>query len=329
MQGKKDIKEISDRFGRRINYLRVSVTDRCNLRCRYCVPEGMFKFMSPNDILSYEEIFRLLGVGSKLGITKVRITGGEPLVRSKVTTLIRMIAGIQGITDISITTNGQLLEKHAPVLRQSGIKRINISLDTLEEGKFSSMTRLGSLPATLRGIEAAAKAGLNPIKLNVVALKGFNDDEFGKFVTFAEERGLILRFIEYMPFWKDPEWKASFIPREEIRKIIGDAISPEPESGFQTEKTVYYRSKRGAQVGFISPVSHGFCSNCNRLRLTADGKLRSCLPLDKAVDVKTVMRSGGSDEKIAECIVTAILNKPEKGVYEREGDARPMSSVGG
>lgn len=321
---------LSDSFHRPINYLRISVTDRCNLRCVYCMPAEGIQLLSHNDILSYEEINRVAKAAAELGIDKVRLTGGEPLVRSNVSSLISMLAGIEGIKDISLTTNGVLLEQNAHALKEAGLKRVNISLDSLNVDRYNTITRFGRLDDVLRGINAAHKEGLNPIKINVVVIGGINDDEVLDFARLTIEKGWHVRFIEYMRFNEANE-KFKLIPISEIKKrveVLGKLESVVPEGGGPAK---YYRFRGAAgTVGFIGPVTEHFCKDCNRLRLTAGGKLRPCLFSEDEVDLREPLRQGASDDDLKLLIREAVLCKPAG--HELESGItcdRVMSQIGG
>jgi GTP 3',8-cyclase len=335
--------QILDSCHRPINYLRISVTDRCNLRCVYCQPEEGIKLMQHDDILTYEEIVRITGAAADLGITKVRLTGGEPLVRLNVTALVNDIAKIKGIDDISLTTNGVMLKELAADLKKAGLKRVNVSLDTLKPDKFKKITRMGKFKEVMEGIEAAKKAGLVPVKINVVAMRGVNDDEILDFARLSMQEGWHIRFIELMPFNSSnpPEehnisgggQPQQFLPINEIKDRIETLGKLEPVSGMTGAGPAKYFRLDGAKgtLGFISPISDHFCFSCNRLRLTADGKLRPCLLSDREIDLKSVLRGGESTEKIKEKIIEAIMSKP-KGHELATGknpEKRGMSQVGG
>lgn len=324
----------SQNDSRRINYLRVSVTDRCNLRCRYCMPPGGIPQRSHDEILRYEEIERLVRIAAGLSVSHIRITGGEPLVRLGVPDLVAATARIPGIEEVSLTTNGILLEGFARPLAEAGLKRINVSLDTLSAEKFSEHTRGGSLGAVLRGLEAAERAGLTPIKLNVVALRGFNDDEIGDFARKTLTDGWHVRFIEIMPFGQASHWhEAGYLPATEIREKIetqfGELL---PQRVVGSGPARYWRLG-GAEgtIGFISPISSGYCASCNRLRLTADGRLIPCLASEDEIDVRTPLREGATDDEVASLFRMAIERKP---IAECFGDhhvspSREMSRTGG
>jgi cyclic pyranopterin phosphate synthase len=294
------VSQLEDSYGRLHTYLRVSVTDRCNYRCVYCMPEDGLNWVPRNDLLTYEEIARTVSVMADLGITKVRITGGEPTVRSDIIALIRAIAGIAGITDVSMTTNGHTLATLAPTLADAGLNRLNISIDSLQGKRFASITRGGNLGRVLDGIKAARKFGLTPIKLNVVLLSGLNDDELFDFVDFCAEHATDteLRFIEYMPF---EERRFKTVPSARLRDSLAERYSVIPgprRNGTDGPAQLITLRESGLRVGFISPLSEHFCATCNRLRLMADGHLRTCLAHEKTPSLRDLIRSGSDDSQI-------------------------------
>jgi GTP 3',8-cyclase len=324
---------LSDSFQRPINYLRISVTDRCNLRCIYCMPETGVELMAHYDILSYEEIYSVVKAAAELGITKVRLTGGEPLVRAGISDLVGLLAGIDTIEDIALTTNGILLAQHAPELKEAGLNRVNISLDTLKPERFRRITRCGTLANTLEGIEAAQTAGLTPVKINMVVMAGVNDDELTDFAAKTVRDGWNVRFIELMPSSANEPVASKLVSVSEMKKRIEKMGKLEPsriEAGNGPAKYFRLPGAKGT-VGFISPVTEHFCIQCNRLRLTADGKLRPCLLNDDEIDLKEPLRSGASLEELKKLISKAIASKP-KGHRLAEGTGskgKPFSQVGG
>ena len=269
---------LKDSFERTIDYMRISVTDRCNLRCIYCMPPEGLVPIEHKEILSYEEIVRVLRVAVNMGVKKIRITGGEPLVRKNVSYLISSIKDIGGIKDLSLTTNGILLGQYAQELVDAGIDRVNISLDSLKPDRYREMTRGGDIDMVLKGIEAAEKTGLVPIKINMVPIRGHNDDEIVEFARLTLKAPYQVRFIEFMPFDTNMWSKNKFIPADEI-KSIAESVGPlTPVFMRKSGPAKYFRFEEATGVvGFISPLSNHFCRECNRLRLTADGKLRPCL----------------------------------------------------
>jgi cyclic pyranopterin phosphate synthase len=324
---------LSDSFQRPINYLRISVTDRCNLRCVYCMPTEGISLMSHYDILSYEEIYTLVKVAAELGINRIRLTGGEPLVRAGLTDLVRLIAGIDTITDIALTTNGILLAQHAAHLKEAGLMRVNVSLDTLKPEKFRQITRCGELEDTLNGIEAAKAADLTPVKINMVVMAGVNDDEIPDFALKTLQDGWNVRFIEYMPVNGDAPVTPKLFSVSDIRKRIEPLGKLEPwkiDAGNGPAKYFRLPGAKGT-IGFITPVTEHFCYQCNRLRLTADGKLRLCLLNEDEIDLKEPLRSGASVAELKTLIENAIAKKP-KSHHLAEGTnrkGRPFSQVGG
>jgi cyclic pyranopterin phosphate synthase len=324
---------ISDSFQRPINYLRISVTDRCNLRCVYCMPEEGVALMSHGDILTYEEIYAVAKVAAGMGINKVRLTGGEPLVRMGLTDLVKMLAGIEGIDDLSLTTNGILLTQHAAALKKAGLHRVNVSLDTLRPERFRLITRCGELEDTLKGIAAAHAVGLEPVKINMVVMAGVNDDELIDFARKTIDDGWNARFIEHMPVIDDDPAFSRLFSVKEMRKRIETLGKLEPCKVDVGNGPAKYFRLPGAKgtIGFITPVTEHFCYQCNRIRLTADGKLRPCLLSEEEVDLKETLRSGASPDEIKRLIEKAIAVKPEKH-YLAEGrkqKGRPFSQVGG
>ena len=322
---------LSDSFQRPINYLRISVTDRCNLRCIYCMPLQGITLLPRNELLTYEEIQVVAQAAAELGINKVRLTGGEPLVRAGLINLIGMLSQIDGIDDISLTTNGILLRRDAAQLKEAGLMRVNVSLDSLDRERYEQITRHDKLDDVLDGIEAAKEAGLEPVKVNTVVLRGVNDDEVLSFARMTIEDGWHVRFIEHMPF--RPEASLDFIPASEIQKhllSLGPLEACLPSQGNGPAKYYSFPGARGT-VGFISALSEHFCFKCNRLRLTADGKLRPCLMSDDEIDVKQALRSGASPEELKNLIQQAVARKPE-GHHLLDGVLpmnRTMRQVGG
>ena len=304
---------ISDPFGRPINYLRISVTDRCNLRCIYCMPLEGIETLPHADILSYEEILSVARAAADMGINKVRLTGGEPLVRAGICNLVEMLAKVPGLDDISMTTNGMLLSRYASELKKAGLKRVNVSLDSLKPEKFAQITRIGSLSNVLEGIGAAQQAGLSLIKINTVAMRGINDDEIIDLARKTVDEEWHVRFIEFMPMvGNQDEGNERFISIPEIRERIETLGTLEPGKLDGNGPARYYRllGAKGT-IGFISPVSEHFCFQCNRLRLTADGKLRPCLLADDEIDLRNPLRRGASTDDLKILLRQAIDSKPE------------------
>jgi GTP 3',8-cyclase len=328
---------ISDSFERPINYLRVAVTDRCNLRCIYCMPEEGVQWMPHENVLSYEEMIRVIKAGVELGITKIRLTGGEPLVRLGIEDFIRMIAEIPEIEDISMTTNGTLLADHAAALKQAGLHRVNVSLDTLDPEKFRSITRgkgeNGDINRVLKGIERARETGLTPVKINIVVMGGLNDDEVLDFAKKTIDDEWHVRFIELMPFTGHNGKTPHGLSTRELKQRIDPLGKMEPFMHSRGNGPAKYYKLPGAKgtIGFISALTEHFCFSCNRLRLTADGKLRPCLMSEKMIDLQETIRSGKSQEELKELFRQAVLAKP-LGHHLSEGqnpNDRPFSQVGG
>ncbi len=324
---------LSDSFQRPINYLRISVTDRCNLRCIYCMPAEGVSLMSHNDILSYEEIYTVVKAAAELGISKIRLTGGEPLVRLGLPQLVQMIASINTIDDISLTTNGILLAHHAAELKRAGLHRVNISLDTLRPDRFKSITRCGNLEDTLEGIEVARAVGLNPVKINVVVMAGINDDELLDFAGKTISDGWHVRFIELMPLSGDDLVTSRLVSVSDMKHRLDPLGKMEPcRLSVGNGPAKYFRlPNTGGTIGFITPVTEHFCYHCNRLRLTADGKLRPCLLSEEEIDLREPLRRGASAAELKDLIEEAIARKP-LGHHLAEGSThkgRPFSQVGG
>lgn len=324
-----------DKFNRPISYLRISVTDRCNLRCVYCMPSEGVHATSHAELLTYEEIGTVVQGAAGLGISKVRLTGGEPLARLGLADLIRIISAVPGIDDLSMTTNGTLLAPVARELKEAGLDRVNISLDTLDPDKYLQITRRGNLEDVLAGIEAATEAGLTPVKINTVLLRGMRDDEIVGLAQTSVDRGWNIRFIELMPLGPSGEDTPTNGPtardaREAIEAALGLLEADQKLRGNGPAR--YYRlAGAPGTIGFISPVSEHFCYQCNRLRLTSDGKLRPCLLSDREVDLRGPLRQGASMEEIQRLMIKAIKEKPEGhqlGSHASPRD-RVMSQIGG
>jgi cyclic pyranopterin phosphate synthase len=340
---------LTDQFGRTIDNLRVSVTDRCNFRCRYCMPEDGMIWLKKGELMTFEEVARLVNVFAELGIDKLRLTGGEPLMRKELHVLVRMVSGIDGIGDIALTTNGFFLADQAHDLFRAGLKRVNVSLDSLDPLKFSEMARRDFSAEVLRGIEAAEREGLHPIKLNVVLVRGVNDGEVEAFVRIARDRGYIVRFIEFMPLGADDGWVPEkvvptkeilkhinsnghrLIPVEELHKASGAVMVDDPQAGREPAERYVFEDGAG-EIGFISSITEPFCESCNRIRITSDGKLRTCLFSHTETDLKSLMRDGASDSELENVIFGAVWQKEEGHLVNRPGFVRPqrtMSQIGG
>ncbi len=328
-----------DKFDREINYLRVSITDRCNLHCNYCRPKEGISLIGHDDILRYEEIIRIVSLAVKMGLIKVRVTGGEPLVRRGFIDFLAVLRKIKGLQDISLTTNGILLEEFAEEIFNTGIHRINISLDSLDHAKYSYITNGGNLNNVLRGIAKAEEVGFSPIKINTVAIKNFNDDEVFAFAQLAKDKPFQVRFIELMPVGHDnSNYGEDYLPITQLMKKISSHYELEQLSGKKNKSdgpAKIYKIKGGrGEIGFINPVSNHFCSTCNRLRLTADGKLRVCLLKDEEIDLKKALRENCNDMELEKLIREAILLKPKHHDlactdWHLKKCHREMSAIGG
>jgi molybdenum cofactor biosynthesis protein A, bacterial len=316
-----------DSYGRNINYLRISVTDLCNLRCRYCMPkEGVTKIQY-DEILRLEEIYELAKSFVSLGVNKIRITGGEPLIRKGIVNLIENIGKLEGLKDFAMTTNGIFLKQYAKDLKDAGLKRVNVSLDTLREKKYHDITNGGRLKDVLEGIEEAKRVGLTPIKLNTVLVGGFNDNEIEDFVNLTMNEEIDVRFIELMPIGQAKDWSLDkFISNKTVLEKVKELKEITKEDISSPAK--YYKLPNGkGRVGFINPISCKFCDNCNRVRLTADGKVKPCLHSDDEIDLRTPLRNRGDVKKI---IVDLIKNKPkEHNLEDGEYIKRNMIAIGG
>jgi cyclic pyranopterin phosphate synthase len=328
-----DLKLI-DPYDRHLNYLRISITDRCNLKCIYCVPGDLIPRLSHDEILTYEEILRLVRIGIRLGISKIRVTGGEPLVRKGVYGFLTELSGLDGLADLSLTTNGVSLKANLNKIKAAGIKRINISLDTLNRTKFERITGFDLFDQVWRGIEMALSMGFHPIKLNIVALNGINDDELTDMARLSFDYPLHIRFIEYMPIGASQIGNGPLLLAPEIKKrisVLGNLI-PVPNTINDGPARRYHFEAAAGEIGFIHALSHHFCNKCNRLRLTARGQLRPCLLSDHHEDVKGILRTGGTDEQLAEVFFKAVRHKPSDHNLALRNPSRvwdQMSSIGG
>lgn len=319
-----------------INYLRISITDRCNLRCMYCMPEDGIDFIPHESILRYEEILHIVRLAVQKGIRKIRLTGGEPLVRKGFLEFLKELNNIEGLKETTLTTNGVLLKELAAGIKECGVKRLNISLDSLKRERFAHITGRDMFDQVWEGIQEAERLGFEPIKINIVAMKGINDDEIQDFAGLTMTKPYHVRFIEHMPVGEDNGWKSeNFISVLEIYNIIHRLGELRPVSGRNLLDGPAQRFKLdGAkgEIGLIGALSNHFCSICNRLRLTADGHIRSCLFSDEEIDIKAPLRNNEGDEKILSLIDTAIKNKPLQHNLNVSGIrtcARRMSSIGG
>lgn len=320
---------------RNVDYLRISITDRCNQRCIYCMPHGNLRRFEHSEILRYEEILTVAGAAAKLGFRKFRLTGGEPLVRRGVCQLVRDLAALPGVDEVVLTTNGVLLEQMAPALYAAGLRRLNISLDTLNPLKFRKITQRDHFQLVMRGISAARDAGFDPVKINTVVIRGMNDDEVETMAYWAKQEALIVRFIEYMPIGCRHRWdEDKFISIDEIRGRLERVAPLHPlRRGAFDGPAVRYRLGGGpGEIGLIGAVSHHFCHACNRLRLTSEGKLRSCLLRDEEIDVKEPLRRGCDEaelmERIRQAVAAKVHHRTAEGLFESPAQ-RGMSRIGG
>jgi len=324
---------LRDRYGRVVTYLRVSVTDRCNLRCFYCLPRGCGAPWG-REPLGFEALTAVVRAAVGLGIHKIRITGGEPLVRPGLTDFVRTLRAWPEITDLALSTNGTLLSAFAADLKAAGLMRVNVSLDSLRPAVFHAISGRDDLGRVVAGIAAARAAGLSPLKLNVVVMRGVNDDELPAILDFATTHGAQVRFIEYMPLGRGQRWASSYVSRAEILECIHAAVAPEPPRQQAGDTAAYYALRGGGEVGVISPVSCRFCNRCNRLRLTADGRLRPCLTSEGEVDLRPALCAEASPAALAAAFRAATTGRPMYGVYPAAVDgapagARPMAAIGG
>jgi cyclic pyranopterin phosphate synthase len=329
------VTSLRDAHGRSITDLRVSVTDRCNFRCRYCMPAEGMEWLDRDDVLSFEEIERLVRLMAGFGVTDVRLTGGEPLARRDFPRLVSMLRAIDGIEDLSMTTNGYLLERHAAALVDAGIDRVNVSIDSLSRDRFHQVTRRDALPQTLRGLEAiAAYDRVRPIKVNAVGMRDFTEDEVLSFCDLARSTDYEVRFIEFMPLDGDRAWDIDqVLTGGEIRTLIEEhhPLIEIPREAHATARVFRFADGTG-QIGFINPVSEPFCADCNRIRLTADGKLRTCLFSVRETDLRSPLRAGADDAELAEIVQAAVWRKELKHRVNEPGFVPPprtMSAIGG
>ncbi|HWR45049.1 GTP 3',8-cyclase MoaA [Sporomusa sp.] len=324
-----------DGHNRQINYLRVSVTDRCNFRCAYCMPTQGVKLLRHAEILTYEELLRVIRVVSEHGVSKIRLTGGEPLVRRGIVDFIRSIANLNTITDVSLTTNGSLLAGMAAKLKDAGLNRVNISLDTIDPDKFRNITYGGNVAETIKGMEAALAVGLTPVKLNVVLTNIISERDLAYFVDLVHREPISVRFIEYMPIGESQAGPGPGI--EEIKVMINafgrGTLKPTLNIRGNGPAKYFYLPQAKGSFGFITPISEHFCGVCNRIRLTADGKFKPCLLSNQEIDVKAALRQGASDNEIAELFYKTIADKPQGHTLANAGGQtkffRKMSQIGG
>jgi GTP 3',8-cyclase len=329
------MERLFDGHGRRISDVRISVTDRCNFRCQYCMPADGLPWLERSEVLSFEEIERVVRLMVAMGVEDVRLTGGEPLVRRDFPKLVAMLSRIEGLADLSLTTNGYLLERDAEALVRAGIDRVNVSIDSLQRDRFFQMTRRDSLPQVLRGLEALAEhPEVHPIKVNAVAMRGFTEEEAIPFAEFARSTAFQVRFIEFMPLDADQAWTPdSVLTGEELRRII-HAVYPIEELPREPSATarVFRFADGTGEIGFINPVSEPFCSDCNRIRVTAEGKLRTCLFSLHETDLREPLRGGSSDAELERTIRDAVWRKELKHHVGEPGFRQPprtMSAIGG
>jgi GTP 3',8-cyclase len=329
------VEPLTDSWGREIRSLRVSVTDKCNFRCRYCMPAEGLEWLPREEVLSFEEIARLVSVLSAMGVDEVRLTGGEPLVRRDLPVLVGMLGAIDGVRDLSLTTNGVLLDRLAAPLVEAGLTRINVSLDSLSHVRFAEITRRDALDRVLAGLaEAERYPELRPIKVNCVAVKGFTEDEVPALAELARRKPYVVRFIEFMPLDADEAWREDeVLTGAEIRALIEEhwPLEEMPAKASSTARRFRFADGAG-EIGFVNPVSEPFCSSCDRIRLTADGQLRTCLFSRREWDLKSPMRNGASDDELAELLRFAVRHKELKHKINDAGfvrASRSMSQIGG
>jgi GTP 3',8-cyclase len=330
------VEPLVDSWGRQIESVRISVTDKCNFRCTYCMPAEGLQWLPRDEVLSFEEITRLVRVLAAMGVSEVRLTGGEPLVRRDVPDLVRMLAGIPGVEDLSLTTNGVLLDRLAGPLVDAGLKRINVSLDSLSHTRFAELTRRDALDKVLAGLEEAERyPELRPIKINCVAIKGFTEEEVPALAELARRKPYVIRFIEFMPLDADEVWRDDqVLTGAEIRALIEEIHGPLVELPAKASSTAkrYAFADGVGEMGFINPVSEPFCSTCDRIRVTADGQLRTCLFSRREWDLKTPLRDGSSDAELAATLRNAVFHKELKHRINEAGfvrASRSMSQIGG
>jgi cyclic pyranopterin phosphate synthase len=330
-----NIEPLRDGHNRLIRDVRVSVTDRCNFRCQYCMPAEGLPWLERDEVLSFEEIERLVTLLASMGVHDVRLTGGEPLVRRELWRLVEMLSGIEAVRDLSLTTNGYLLERQVGDLVRAGLRRVNVSLDALAPDRFFQLTRRDSLQQVLDGLAAAERyPELRPIKVNVVAIRGFTEDEVLGFADFARRKPYEVRFIEFMPLDGDRAWdRSKVLTNAEVREIVESRYPLEPLGRERSGTSRRWRFADGqGEIGFISPVSEPFCGDCNRIRITAEGKLRTCLFSLNETDLRGPMRAGASDDDLEQIIRDAVWRKELKHRVNEPGfiqPDRPMSAIGG
>ena len=325
--------DLTDPFGRRIEYLRVSVTDRCDLRCTYCMPKGFDGFEEPEDWLTFEELERVVAAFTRVGVRRVRLTGGEPLVRKDLPELVARLGALPGIEDLSLSTNAVRLARMAEPLKRAGIHRVNVSLDSLDPGRFAGVTGGGRLEKVLAGLEAARRVGLEPVKLNMVVMRGVNEDEVPAMVEFCLEHGYTLRLIETMPVGATGQAATShYVDLQEVRARLAERyeLVPAVMSGGGPARYVQVAGT-DLKIGFITPLSQHFCETCNRVRLSVDGGLFLCLGQNDAIELRPLLRAGASDGELDEAVRAAIALKPERHEFREHPChvVRFMSATGG
>ncbi|MDY5050758.1 MAG: GTP 3',8-cyclase MoaA [Candidatus Mucispirillum faecigallinarum] len=325
--------EIKDKFGRRLRYLRISVTDRCNFRCKYCMPNNNFEMMECADILRYEDILFASEVFASLGVNRIRITGGEPLVRKDLCQFLDKLTKINNIQEVMLTTNGSLLNKYAQDLYEAGVKRLNISLDSLNHERNKYITGVDKTEDILAGIKKAAEIGFKPIKVNSVIIRDFNDDEIVQFAELSAKYNIICRFIEFMPIGNSENWnEKNIVYGSEILERLSAFEPQEMEKDINSGPAVNYKLNNGGIIGIITPISKHFCSECDKLRITADGKIRPCLLSDNEIDIKKALQSRDKDLLIKQIMQALNIKHDEHNVSvgdENHDFKRTMSKIGG
>ena len=326
-------KQLIDTHGRHISYLRLSLTDKCNLRCFYCLPKGAKGFTAPKEWLSFAEIERVVGAFAALGVNRIRLTGGEPLLRPGAGELISQLAAISGVDDLSLSTNASYLAEQAAGLKESGISRINVSLDSLNAERFAEITGGGELQPVLDGLAEASRVGLSPIKINMVAMKGINDDEFAEMLNYCQQHGFTLRLIETMPMGIAGQQASDhYLPLDDVRQQLQqqfDLVDSVMPGGGPAR---YMQSRDGdVRVGFITPMSQHFCESCNRVRLSADGVLYLCMGQEYSLELRPLLRDGCSDQELQQILIDALALKPAQHDFNQEPEkvVRFMSRLGG
>ncbi|MFH1860471.1 MAG: GTP 3',8-cyclase MoaA [bacterium] len=324
---------LTDNYQRQINYLRISITDMCNLRCLYCQPKPEAGWKIHHEILRYEEIVRLASLMVQLGINRIRVTGGEPLIKKDVLWLIKGLAKIEGLEELALTTNGTKLVQFAQQLKENGVNRLNISMDSLNNDHYFMITGGGNLNDVLAGIDEALRVGFVPLKINMVVMAGINDDEVESFVRLSLDKPVVVRFIEFMPISQQRiSWDERYLSTHILKQRIASYFEMILCEGVQGNGPAEYYQIKGAvgSIGFISSISKHFCDKCNRLRLTSDGHLRLCLGQDMEIDLKQPMRDGASDEELKGLILQGIMNKPMGHQFQiKRPEGRQMCAIGG